>query len=122
MVLPLIKHWTVYDFFHPSLFWQQTELFLMSSKTGRQLPVFLSTPYDDCASFQSQSTELVVFSPSAGEYVTIAWYLNFLGAITCQVTFLFTMLGQHTVAVALWPTELRSGFAIVDSIGHAFAA
>ena len=41
-----------------------------------QVPGFLATPYDDCAFFQSQSTDLVVFSPSTGEYVTIAWYVN----------------------------------------------
>jgi hypothetical protein len=40
---------------------------------GRHVPGFLTTPYDDCTFFQSQSTELVVFSPSAGEYVVIAW-------------------------------------------------
>jgi hypothetical protein len=34
---------------------------------------FLATPYDDCTLFQSQSMELVIFSPAAGEYVTIAW-------------------------------------------------
>ena len=41
---------------------------------SRQLPAFLATPYDDCTLFQSGSTELVIFSPSVGEYVTIAWY------------------------------------------------
>lgn len=40
-----------------------------------QRPAFLRTPYDDCTDFQSWSTELVVFSPSVGEYVTIAWYV-----------------------------------------------
>jgi hypothetical protein len=53
--------------------------------TLRRLPAFLTTPYGDCASFQSQSTELVIFSPSAGEYVTIAWYLS-LSAITCEAS------------------------------------
>src|SRR6267154_5166882 len=47
------------------------ELFLMFSDT----PGFLATPYDDCTFFQSRSRELVVFSPSIGEYVTIAWYV-----------------------------------------------
>ena len=39
------------------------------------IPDFLATPYDACNHFQSRSTELVVFSPSVGEYVTIAWYV-----------------------------------------------
>ena len=34
---------------------------------------FLATPYDDCTIFQSRSTELVVFSPTAGEFVRVAW-------------------------------------------------
>ncbi|KAF8804229.1 hypothetical protein BYT27DRAFT_7259410 [Phlegmacium glaucopus] len=39
-----------------------------------QLPQYLSpTPYDDCRFFQSTSSELVIFSPMAGEYVTVAW-------------------------------------------------
>jgi len=34
---------------------------------------FVATPYDECNRFQSRSTELVIFSPTAGEFVTIAW-------------------------------------------------
>jgi hypothetical protein len=39
---------------------------------------FLATPYDDCNVFQSRSRELVVFSLTAGEFVTIAWYFLWL--------------------------------------------
>lgn len=45
----------------------------MMSFIRQQVSPFLTTPYDDCTFFQSQSTELVVFSPSAKEYVVIAW-------------------------------------------------
>ncbi|KAF8219489.1 hypothetical protein L208DRAFT_1339696, partial [Tricholoma matsutake] len=30
-------------------------------------------PFDDCINFQKQSKDLMVFSPTAGQYVTIAW-------------------------------------------------
>ena len=40
---------------------------------ARLPPEFLETPYDACNIFQSRSTELVIFSFTAGEYVTIAW-------------------------------------------------
>jgi len=63
--------------------------------------------------------ELVVFSPSVGEYVTIAWYSWSTQCNNLQSLILF-MLGQHIMAAIFWRTEPRSGFAIVGSIGHAF--
>lgn len=35
-------------------------------------------PFDDCIDFQKQSKDLVVFSPTAGQYVTIAWCVPWL--------------------------------------------
>lgn len=34
---------------------------------------FLATLYDNCVAFQAASSELVIFSPLAGEFVIIAW-------------------------------------------------
>jgi hypothetical protein len=93
----------------------------MPSNIGIRLPDFLSSPYDDCASFQSRSTELVIFSPSAGEYVTIAWYSLSPQCDNLQ-SLIWISLGQHITADAFWPTESRNGSANMDYTGHAFAA
>ena len=46
--------------------------------------------------------------------------LNLLtGAISYNFSF---MLGRRITAAVSWPTESRTGFANVDSIGHAFVA
>jgi hypothetical protein len=59
-------------------------VFLMFSN----IPGFLATPYDDCTFSQSRSRELVVFSPSVGEYVIIAWYVfSFESPIICKGSF-----------------------------------
>jgi len=83
------------------------------------IPGFLATPYDDCTFFQSRSRELVVFSPSVGEYVTIGWYvLSFDRRYLAKV---YLMAGQPITVVGFFPTESRSGFEIGDYIGPAFA-
>ena len=33
-------------------------------------------PFDECVEFQKQSQELVIFSPTAGQVVRIAWCVN----------------------------------------------
>ncbi len=55
---------------------------------------FLATPYDECNIFQSRSTELVVFSLMAGEFVTIAWFFFFL--------FSFAKLMSNLQADSTW--------------------
>ena len=34
---------------------------------------FLATLYDNCVWFQAASSEIVIFSPLAGEFVVVAW-------------------------------------------------
>jgi len=69
------------------------------------IPGFLATPYDDCTFFQSRSRELVVFSPSVGEYVTIGWYvLSFDRRYLAKV---YLMAGQPITVVGFFPIVLR---------------
>ena len=45
--------------------------FLMDLASHRSS--FLATLYDNCVAFQAARSELVIFSPIAGEFVVVAW-------------------------------------------------
>lgn len=84
---------------------------------ARRPPDFLATPYSACTVFQSQSTELVLFSPATGEYVTIAWWVNYNLLIVQVMDIIDT--GQPTAVVEFNRIGSRSGYGIEVFIGHA---
>jgi len=43
---------------------------------GPRRSSFLTTLYDACVAFQAASADLVIFSPLAGEFVIVAWYVS----------------------------------------------
>jgi hypothetical protein len=80
---------------------------------------FLATPYDECNVFQSRSTELVVCSLTAGEFVTIAWFFPFTLCF-CQTNVHFA--GRLNMVVELCLMGSSHGSVVVAFIGLAFAA
>ena len=66
-------------------------------------------------------SSLVIFSLTAGEFVTIAWY--FFATVTFVLSFLNTQLaGQPNMVAEFCPTGSNHGSVIVAFIGLAFAA